>query len=56
MEAIQAEEMLREHGGNLTAKGIYNLVLQATGDAIAAQDAMSDKIMAQLRRDEKVEL
>ncbi len=47
--AVRAEEWLAEgRGENLTAKGLRNLVLQATGSAKEADDAFNARVMSEL--------
>jgi hypothetical protein len=56
MKRLWAKDVLRDRAGDLTAPGMYNVVLAATGDENAAQDAMSDRIADQLRRGREVDL
>jgi hypothetical protein len=47
---------VRLRGGELTPRGLYDMVLAATGDEGLAQDAMSKRISQQLRRGENIDL
>ncbi len=45
MSALLAEERLREEGGRLSAMSLRELVLQATGDEDAADQAYCDRVL-----------
>ncbi len=45
MGALRAEEILRDKGGNLTPESLRALVLQATGDEDAADDAYCRRVL-----------
>jgi hypothetical protein len=47
--------VLRDRQAELTAKGVYNLTKLATGDEGEAQDAMSHRIMDDMRNERKSE-
>ena len=49
MTSLWAEEMLREHGGSLSADALKKLVLLATGDAWQAEDAWVRRAMEEQR-------
>jgi hypothetical protein len=48
--ALEAEEMLREHGGDLSADVLYDVMLRATGSERAAQDAFNARRLEELKR------
>ncbi len=56
MTALSAQERLRQGTANLTPQGLYELMLAATGDERAANDAMSARISEIMRRGEKPEI
>lgn len=49
MDALWAEEVLRERGNSLTADEVERLTLLATGSKKAAEDAWSKALAAQMR-------
>lgn len=55
MDAIWAEEQILNRQADLTADGVYRMTLLATGDEVAAQDAKSDRIMKDMRKQNRPE-
>lgn len=51
MDAVWADEFLREHSANLTPNGIFKLTRLATGSEEMAQDALSHRLMEDLRKE-----
>ena len=51
MRAIRATETLREWGGEVTAEALRKLVLEATGDETAADEAYCQRILDESRRE-----
>jgi len=49
LPALEAEELIREHGEELTADCLHDLTLQATGDAEAAQQAFIRRRQEELK-------
>lgn len=45
LDAVWAEETIRDRSGELTADGLHDLVLAATGDETAAQTARARKVL-----------
>lgn len=50
MDAVWAEEFLRNRGSELTPEGLRHLTLLATGDEKAAEDAWLKRVEADMRR------
>jgi len=46
MDALQAEEVLRDRGSKLSAKSLRKLVLLATGSEDAADQAYCDRVLS----------
>lgn len=46
MDAMKALERLRDKGPELTPEGVRSLVLQATADEDAADEAYADRVIA----------
>jgi hypothetical protein len=55
MEGVWAEEILRERGGSLGNKAVYQLTLLATGSETAARDARADRVAEELAKGETPE-
>lgn len=49
LDAIRAEERLRDHWHELSAEGVRQLTLLATGSEEEAEDAFVKKVEANLR-------
>lgn len=54
--SLQAEEMLMQRGGELTAKSVQQLHLAAFGDEEAAEDAMLKIVEQELREGKRPSL
>lgn len=51
-----AEETLREKGGSLSAKALYQIVLQATGDKKEAEKARRKRWLEEMKAGEVPEV
>jgi hypothetical protein len=54
MPRLHARRMLERYGHKMTADGLYDCVLRATGSRDAAEQAAIAKLSAQLRAGEQV--
>ena len=54
-ESIWAEHVLRERGYDLTAQGVYDMMLLATGDEEQAEEAWLKRVEDDLRNDRNPE-
>lgn len=51
-KAVFAEELLRTRAGDLTAQGLYDAILESTGDRGAAESARAKRMLDDMRRAE----
>jgi hypothetical protein len=54
--AAWADEVLRERSAELSPRGRQKMMLLATGDAQAAEDAMTDEVETALRQGRSVDV
>ncbi|WP_020474934.1 hypothetical protein [Zavarzinella formosa] len=55
LPALEAEDIIRQHAGSLTADQLHDLTLQATGSKPAAERAFLARRNAELRSGQRVD-